>query len=163
MTCTYLIKRKGIHHFRIRVPKDLRTTVGSGEIHRSLGTSDSRLAKTLAGNLKAKVESEFAQIRHQHLLTLETVLPILPHDEGQSPFSRMRLSTATTSDGHQTSSPGLAELIEEFVEDRHESWALKTRQMQLDALHPGKPVPPDGGRASAANGGRGSTGSGNSG
>ena len=81
MTCTYLIKREGRYHFRIRVPKDLRSTIGAGEIHRSLGTSDSRLAKTLAGNLRAKIESEFAQLRHQRLLSLEHVVRLRPDDE----------------------------------------------------------------------------------
>ncbi len=134
MTHAYLIKRNGKYHFRIRVPKDLRSTIGNGEIHHSLGTNDSRLAKTLAGSLRAKIESEFAQLRHQRHLNLEHILPVLPDDEGHLPSSRLKFAAAVTSDRYQKPSPTVGQVIEEFAQDRKESWALKTKQMHLEAL-----------------------------
>ena len=126
MTRTYLIKRNGKYHFRIRVPKDLRSSIGTGEIHRSLGTSGSRLAKTLAGNLRAKVESEFAQLRHQQMLNLQHILPI-PKDEDLPP------TLSPTTERYQKPSLALSQLIEEFGQDREKSWAPKSKHMHLES------------------------------
>ena len=71
MARTYIVKRNNNYHFRIRVPKDLRRTLGSWEIRRSLRTNDIRVARKLARDLKAKVESESVQLRHQQLLAFE--------------------------------------------------------------------------------------------
>ena len=61
MVATYLIRRNGRYHFRMRVPQDLLTVIKSREIHRSLGTTDGRAAKALALTLKVKLESEFSE------------------------------------------------------------------------------------------------------
>ena len=76
MASIYLTKRNGKYHFRIRVPEDLKGIVGSREIHRALRTSDIRMAKRLAGDLRAKIQTEFAQLRYQRLLAFEIVLPL---------------------------------------------------------------------------------------
>src|SRR5882762_5344879 len=44
---TRLIRRKGIYHYRRRVPDDLVAAIGRREIHRSLGTSSLTEAKKL--------------------------------------------------------------------------------------------------------------------
>ena len=62
MVATYLTRRNGRYHFRMRVPQDLLSVIKSKEIHRSLGTTDGRTAKALATTLKVKLESEFAQL-----------------------------------------------------------------------------------------------------
>ena len=134
MTHAYLIKRNGKYHFRIRVPKELRSSIGTGEIHRSLGTSDNRLAQTLAGNLRAKVESEFAMLRHQRLLSLEHVVRPRPDDEVPRPPTRSTFATRATNERHQMPSTAIGQLIDEFAKDRQESWALKTKHMHLEVL-----------------------------
>lgn len=44
MAATYLNRRNGRYHFRMRVPQDLLSVVNSREIHRSLNTTDLRVA-----------------------------------------------------------------------------------------------------------------------
>ncbi len=68
MDATYLSRRNGRYHFRMRVPQDLLSVINAKEIHRSLGTNDGRTAKALAITLKVKLESEFAQLRQQVIL-----------------------------------------------------------------------------------------------
>ena len=69
MVATYLTRRNGRYHFRMRVPQDLLLVINTKEIHRSLGTTDGRTAKALATTLKVKLESEFAQLRQQAIIS----------------------------------------------------------------------------------------------
>ncbi len=48
MVATYLTRRNGRYHFRMRVPQDLLSVIHTREIHRSLGTTDGRTANALA-------------------------------------------------------------------------------------------------------------------
>jgi hypothetical protein len=45
MIATYLIRRNGRYHFRMRVPQDLLVIIQTKEIHRSLGTTDGRTVR----------------------------------------------------------------------------------------------------------------------
>ena len=63
MSRHYLPHREGIFHFRIRVPNDLRTSLGATEIWRSLKTGDRRLAKELARPMELEAKRRFAQLR----------------------------------------------------------------------------------------------------
>ncbi|MHA1152855.1 MAG: DUF6538 domain-containing protein [Alphaproteobacteria bacterium] len=45
MNRSYLIRRGGVYHFRMRVPKNLVPIVGQKEVPHSLKTSDRRVAQ----------------------------------------------------------------------------------------------------------------------
>ena len=142
MARTYIIKRNDRYHFRIRVPKGIRHAIGLGEIRRSLHTSDIRVARKLARGIKAKVESEFAQLRHQQLLSFEIVLPRNGNvmSENAAPGQGRSRSALTAHD--LKPSPTVGQLIHEFVQDREKVWALRTKQTYLVSLERKRPVFP---------------------
>lgn len=61
----HLQRRNGIFHFRMRVPDDLRETIGAREIKRSLGTYSSSTARLIALRCSASILKSFEMMRHQ--------------------------------------------------------------------------------------------------
>ena len=68
MNRSYLICRGGVYHFRMRVPKNLVPIVGQKEVHRSLKTSNRRVAQSMAHALHGKTEATFALLSQQIML-----------------------------------------------------------------------------------------------
>lgn len=56
---THLLRRKGVYHYRRRVPPDLAAAIGCREIHRSLGTSSLADAKKLRALEDLKWDARF--------------------------------------------------------------------------------------------------------
>ena len=68
MAAKYMLRRNDRYQFRIRVPRDLVPLFGIAEIHRTLRTSDRKLARSVAQTLRANAENLFATVHHQRLL-----------------------------------------------------------------------------------------------
>ncbi len=134
MVATYLTRRNGRYHFRMRVPQDLLVVIRSKEIHRSLGTTDGRTAKALATTLKVKLESEFAGLRQQAILNSRLI-----QDPGGQTQPNSALTPALIHPSNITSQelhhgPNLAELVDAFIEEKAKTWAPRSTQMHSVAL-----------------------------
>ncbi len=134
MVATYLTRRNGRYHFRIRVPQDLLSVIKSREIHRSLGTTDGRTANALALTLKVKLESEFAQLRQQTILNSRLIQD--PNGQNQPVAAVTHASIHPTSMATQEPIHGsdLAELIDAFIEEKAKIWTSRTTQMHSVAF-----------------------------
>ena len=134
MVATYLTRRNGRYHFRIRVPQDLLAVIRTREIHKSLGTTDGRTAKALATTLKVKLESEFAGLRQQAILSSSLVQG--PNGQNHAAAAVTHASIHPTNMATQETAygPDLAELIEAFVEEKAKTWTSRTTQMHSVAF-----------------------------
>ena len=68
MSARHVLKKGRRYHFRIRVPADLIPLFGRAEIHRALGTSDFRTARSMASSLAGRLSEQFAQLRYRTAL-----------------------------------------------------------------------------------------------
>ncbi len=118
MIATYLTRRNGRYHFRMRVPQDLLSVIKTREIHRSLGTTDGRTAKALATTLKVKLESEFAGLRQQAILNSRLIQG--PNDQSQPKpaLARVMIQPTNMTTQEPDHGPDLAELIDAFVDEK---------------------------------------------
>ena len=134
MVAKYLTRRNGRYHFRIRVPQDLVSVINTREIHRSLGTTDGRTAKTLAMTLKVKLESEFAGLRQQAILNSRLIKT--PSGQTQPNTALIPSTIQLKNMTHQEPDHGqdLAELIDAFIEERGQLWAHRSTQVHSGAL-----------------------------
>ncbi len=139
MSASYLIRRRGIYHFRIRVPQDVQTLIGKKEIHQSLRTRDARLARSMAVAFLHNSTTAFTTARHHLLLGFDV-----------SQVRQNLLSTITGRTGHSLKSSApvsrygspyslhsetcLSTLIEKFIEDRKAAWSPKTLLQNSSAL-----------------------------
>ncbi len=134
MVATYLTRRNGRYHFRMRVPQDLLSVINTKEIHKSLGTTDGRTAKALATTLKVKLESEFAGLRQQAILNSRLI-----QDPGGQTQPNSDLTHAIIRPTNMTSQeidygPDMAELIDLFIAEKAQVWAPRSTQMHSVAL-----------------------------
>jgi integrase len=132
MVATYLTRRNGRYHFRIRVPQDLLSVIKSKEFHRSLGTTDRRTAKALAITLKVKLESEFAGLRQQAILNSRLIQ--YPNGQNQAAVTHASIHPANITRQELGHGPDLAELIDAFIQERAQFWAPRTAQLHSGAL-----------------------------
>ncbi len=134
MTATYLIRRNGRYHFRMRVPQDLISVIQSREIHRSLGTTDGRTANALATTLKVKLESEFAQLRQQAILNTQLIQKPNGQNQPIPSLTQSMIQPINMTTQEPKHGPDLAELIDAFIEEREQSWASRSKQSHSGAL-----------------------------
>ncbi len=134
MTATYLIRRNGRYHFRMRVPQDLISVIQSREIHRSLGTTDGRTANALATTLKVKLESEFAQLRQQAILNSRLIQDPNGQTQPNSSLAPAIIQPTNMTTQEPDRGPDLAELIDAFIEERAQHWASRSAELHSQAL-----------------------------
>ena len=134
MVATYLTRRNGRYHFRMRVPQDLLSVINTREIHRSLGTTDGRTANALAITLKVKLESEFAGLRQQAILNSRLIQG--PNDPCQpKPALAQAMIQPTNMTAQEPDhGPDLAELIDAFIDEKTRVWNSKNFHMQSGVL-----------------------------
>ena len=142
MNRSYLICRGGVYHFRMRVPKNLVPIVGQKEIHRSLKTSNRRVAQSMAHALHGKTEATFALLSQQIMLEIR---PEQVHASASlalsgslathlAPRHISHEKTGTNGAGSSLGQDLLKDLIAIFVQDRAPNWASKTKYMHTVAL-----------------------------
>ena len=134
MVATYLTRRNGRYHFRMRVPHDLLSVIKSKEVHRSLGTTDGRTANALALTLKVKLESEFAQLRQQEILNSRFIQEHNGQNQAITAVTQATIHPANIVTPEPNHGPNLAELIDAFIEEKAKTWASKNFQMHSGAL-----------------------------
>ena len=134
MVATYLTRRNGRYHFRMRVPQDLLSVINTREIHRSLGTTDGRTAKALALTLKVKLESEFAQLRQQAILNSRLIQGPNGQNQPNSTLTPAIIHPTNITSQEIDHGPDLAELIAMFIEEREQFWAPRSKQSHSGAL-----------------------------
>jgi integrase len=134
MVATYLTRRNGRYHFRIRVPQDLLSVINAKEIHRSLGTNDGRTAKALAITLKVKLESEFAQLRQQAILNSRLIQGPNGQNQPNSALTPALIHPSNITSHELHHGPNLAELVDAFIEERAQFWAPRSAQLHSGAL-----------------------------
>jgi len=134
MVATYLTRRNGRYHFRMRVPQDLLSVIKSKEIHRSLGTTDGRTAKALATTLKVKLESEFAQLRQQAIISSMLIQEASGQTQRIPSLAQTMIQPAIMTTQGADQGPDLAGLIDAFIEERGKLWAPRSTQVHIGAL-----------------------------
>ena len=134
MVATYLTRRNGRYHFRMRVPQDLFVIIRSREIHRSLGTTDGRTAKALALTLEVKLESEFAGLRQQAILNSTLIQASNGQNRPNSALAQVMIQPANMTNQEPDHGPDLAELIDMFTAEKAQVWAPRSTQMHSVAL-----------------------------
>ena len=134
MTATYLTRRNGRYHFRMRVPQDLLVVIRSKEIHRSLGTTDGRTANALATTLKVKLESEFAEMRQQAILSSRLIQSPGGHTQSNSALTPAIVHPNNNTSEELDHGPDMAELVDAFIEEKAQFWASTTFQKHSGAL-----------------------------
>ena len=63
-TYPHLLCRKGIYYFRKATPRDLLYFIGQGEIIKTLGTTDVRVARKATLEMSAQLNELLAKIRN---------------------------------------------------------------------------------------------------
>lgn len=134
MNATYLTRRNGRYHFRMRVPQDLLSVIKTREIHRSLGTTDGRSAKALATTLKVKLESEFVQLRQQTFLNSRVIQYSNGQKEPLATLAQAIIQPGGMVVWGQDSGNELGKIIDAFIEERAKNWSPKSAQTHSRAL-----------------------------
>ena len=134
MVASYLTRRNGRYHFRMRVPHDLISIVKSREIHRSLGTTDGRTAKALAMTLSVKLEAEFAHLRQPKILNSPVLRSANGHMLNAAGVNQTPIPPRGSDWQEQGDRPALAELIDAFIAEKGSIWESRTLQMHSRAL-----------------------------
>jgi hypothetical protein len=132
MNRSYLIRRGGVYHFRMRVPRNLVPIVGQKEIHRSLKTSNRRVAQAMAHALQGRTEATFALLNQQIMLEIK---PEQVHASANLALAGRRPTAlaprhflpektdTTNGTGSGLGQDALEDLINMFVQDRSPNWA----------------------------------------
>ena len=134
MVATYLTRRNGRYHFRMRVPQDLLSVINTREIHRSLGTTDGRTAKALATTLRVKLKSEFAQLRQQAILNSRLIQGPNGQNQPIPSLAQSMIQPTNMTNQEPDQGPDLAGLIDAFIEERGKLWAPRSTQVHIGAL-----------------------------
>lgn len=134
MSKSYLTQRGRLYHLRLRVPADLWSIFGRREVHRSLRTTDARVARPLARTLQAEAEAAFATIRHRKALGDDpaSILEIARTLYAEQLIGTRRNTLLRNAYGTTTRSNAprlVSEAISAYENDRGARWTPKTKLM----------------------------------
>ena len=125
-----MVLKGDVLHVRKRVPKGLKSIIGSSEIWRSLKTGDVKIAIRRSHHIHAEIESIFDQARLIAGLTVDQTMSSPPSNTVLTDHLRSKLN----SEAAQALPPlGFAEAYDRFIADPTHAWSRRTRIAHLAA------------------------------